>query len=243
MNVMTKTSKKLYTIFFIVILMITAVIIIDISFESSFEPVKTAYEKEDFSPSIPTESGVFRRDEFALEYDNIIEDDNIYRTLETYYSNRAYPGAPPYIPHQVLEKQGIGGNACLQCHENGGFVAKFNAYAPVTPHPELISCKQCHVENTTKTTFQLSNWFKISPPPLHQKALVSSPPVIPHSLQLRENCLACHAGPAAPREIKVSHPTRVNCRQCHVPAVEKVKTEIPDLSSPDTSQQFFRKLK
>ena len=38
---------------------------------------------------------------------------------------------------------------------------------------------------------------------------------MPHSLQNRENCLACHAGPAAPIEIKVSHPERSNCRQCH----------------------------
>jgi cytochrome c-type protein NapB len=48
------------------------------------------------------------------------------------------------------------------------------------------------------------------------KAIRTSPPVIPHSIELRENCLACHAGPAAPKEIRVSHPERVNCRQCHV---------------------------
>ena len=44
-----------------------------------------------------------------------------------------------------------------------------------------------------------------------------SPPVIPHKLFMRENCLSCHAGPSAPKEIRMSHPERVNCRQCHVP--------------------------
>jgi len=238
---MAKTLKKLYIIFFIVILMIAAVVILDISFLSSFDPIKTDYEKEDFSPSIPSESGVFRRERFALEYENMGKDDQHFRTLDKYYANRAYPGAPPYIPHAVEEKMGIGGKACLQCHENGGFVAKFTAYAPVTPHPELISCKQCHVENNSSATFKGTEWLKIAPPAIHQKALVSSPPVIPHGLQLRENCLACHAGPAAPQEIRVTHPLRVNCRQCHVPAVENPVRAMADTTN--ISPRFFRELK
>jgi nitrate reductase cytochrome c-type subunit len=44
-----------------------------------------------------------------------------------------------------------------------------------------------------------------------------APPTIPHPLQLRENCLACHAGPASRPEIRTSHPERARCRQCHVP--------------------------
>jgi cytochrome c-type protein NapB len=42
------------------------------------------------------------------------------------------------------------------------------------------------------------------------------PPPIPHDLQFRENCLACHGGPAAVAAIRTSHPERVNCRQCHL---------------------------
>ncbi len=45
-----------------------------------------------------------------------------------------------------------------------------------------------------------------------------SPLWIPHDLQLRGNCLACHGGPAAVAEIRTAHPERANCRQCHVPA-------------------------
>ena len=42
--------------------------------------------------------------------------------------------------------------------------------------------------------------------------------MIPHDLQLRGNCLACHAGPAAVEEIRTAHPERTNCRQCHLTA-------------------------
>ena len=50
-----------------------------------------------------------------------------------------------------------------------------------------------------------------------RQAIPGGPLLIPHSLQMRENCLACHAGPQAVVEIKTSHPERQNCQQCHVP--------------------------
>jgi cytochrome c-type protein NapB len=50
--------------------------------------------------------------------------------------------------------------------------------------------------------------------------LPGGPPPIPHGLQMRENCLACHAGPAAVAEIRTPHPTLVNCRQCHALSTE-----------------------
>jgi cytochrome c-type protein NapB len=43
----------------------------------------------------------------------------------------------------------------------------------------------------------------------------ASPPPIPHALQMRENCRACHAGPGAVAELRTTHPERVTCRQCH----------------------------
>ena len=33
---------------------------------------------------------------------------------------------------------------------------------------------------------------------------------------MRENCLACHTGPAVRQEIATTHPERSRCRQCHV---------------------------
>ncbi len=49
------------------------------------------------------------------------------------------------------------------------------------------------------------------------RATPGAPPTIPHTLQLWENCLTCHAGSASRVEIRTSHPERPRCRQCHVP--------------------------
>jgi len=51
------------------------------------------------------------------------------------------------------------------------------------------------------------------------RATVGAPPRIPHALQMRGECLACHAGPGARVELRTTHPERVRCRQCHVPEV------------------------
>ena len=49
---------------------------------------------------------------------------------------RAYPGAPPLIPHDAEVRKGL----CLTCHETG------LAGAPIVPHPTRNHfCLQCHV--------------------------------------------------------------------------------------------------
>ena len=137
------------------------------------------------------------------------------RDLATYYSLRAYHGAPPIVPHAV-DDASFGGNDCLQCHENGDYVPPLEAFAPVVPHPELSSCNQCHVTAKTDSLFVESDWQTVPPPTLGHSALPGSPPPIPHGLQLRDNCVSCHAGQAAPVEIQVLHPERESCEQCHV---------------------------
>ncbi|MCG8332721.1 MAG: hypothetical protein MI974_33860 [Chitinophagales bacterium] len=164
--------------------------------------------------SIPIERGVFARSAEALLYQEMPESQ---KGLEAYYQNRAYPGAPPIIPHQLISEKGIGGKNCLQCHQNGGYVEQFSAFAPITPHPDLLNCMQCHVPQKTNLAFQATNWEKMAAADIHQVAMPGAPPVIPHDLDMRNNCLSCHAGPSAPKEIRVSHPERVNCRQCHLP--------------------------
>ena len=183
--------------------------------------------------SIPIERGVFTRSEKALDYQGMPESK---RSLATYYDNRAYPGAPPTIPHLLISEKGIGGKNCLQCHQNGGYVDQFKAFAPVTPHPEWANCKQCHVPQKTKQSFRGSNWEKIAAPSIHRVAMVGAPPMIPHALDLKNNCLSCHAGSAAPKEIRVSHPERVNCRQCHLP----VNTEEIFIKPPSKAADFKR---
>lgn len=49
---------------------------------------------------------------------------------------RAYPGAPPLVPHDVEARKGV----CLACHETGV------GGAPIVPHPTRNHfCLQCHV--------------------------------------------------------------------------------------------------
>lgn len=147
------------------------------------------------------------------------------RNLSSYYELRQYPGSPPRIPHEVAPSFKGDEVKCLSCHERGGYDANLDAYAPVTPHPEYESCQQCHVPQRTKELFVENDWQSINPPPLGRSELGGSPPPIPHSLQLREDCIACHTGNAAVAEIRVEHASRGNCRQCHVPmvATEPVK--------------------
>lgn len=210
-------KKRLGIISLFVILFVTFIFVWNFSYEKGREDAYIPLKGNNLTPNIPSETGVFKRSKFAIDYANMPFDKNHERTLKTYYKNRAFHGAPPNIPHPIVEEQNVGGNSCLKCHENGGFVDKFNAYAPVVPHPELVSCKQCHVEQKKNTTFKPGNYSKVNAPSVgNNNALLTSPPVIPHQIQMHENCLSCHAGPSAPKEIRVTHPERVNCRQCHV---------------------------
>ena len=138
------------------------------------------------------------------------------RRLPDRDGRRAYPGAPPVIPHPLTAGE-MRAARCGTCHGRGGYVERFGAYAPPTPHPELSSCLQCHVPQHEVPLFVASNWEKVERPRIGGAALPGSPPPIPHDLQMRENCLACHGSPSAPPEIRTKHPERINCRQCHVP--------------------------
>ncbi len=148
------------------------------------------------------------------------------RNLANFYSLRQYPGSPPRIPHEVDLSFSGNETDCLSCHKKGGFSPEFGKFVPVTPHPENSLCYQCHAQVTTEESFVDTNWKSIQPPRLGQSFLSSSPPPIPHSLQLRENCIACHTGPAAVVEIRITHTTRGDCRQCHATAVQTAPLQM-----------------
>jgi len=225
--------KRLGIISLFVLLFIAFIVVWNYSYYQGQEEAYVPVEIEDSFYVIPSEAGVFKRSEYVLDYTKMPVDSKHQRTLETYYDNRAFHGAPPSIPHPVDERQNVGDNSCLKCHENGGFVEKYQAYTPVTPHPELVNCKQCHVAQNSKTLFKPGNFAELLAPKVgNNNALLTSPPVIPHQTQLRENCLSCHAGPSAPKEIRVSHPERTNCRQCHVPNTKEL-TEINAFTRKD----------
>lgn len=63
---------------------------------------------------------------------------------------RAYPGAPPLVPHDVEARKGI----CAECHATG------EQGAPITPHPTRTHfCVQCHVgQDRTVKPFVRSTW-------------------------------------------------------------------------------------
>jgi nitrate reductase (cytochrome), electron transfer subunit len=208
-------------------------------------------------PPIPAEADVFRLQpgDLALGEDDGRRAGARTRTLAVFRSLRAYPGAPPRVPHSLAPDE-FRASTCNACHERGGFTARFSAYAPVTPHPEYRNCLQCHAvddgvvgvaapgrlaarsdartERATAPDFVPLAWRTVQWPTIDQRAMPGSPPAIPHTLELRGNCLACHAGAGAVAEIRTTHPERANCRQCHVPSTYDVGSDA--FSRPITLQ-------
>ncbi|HEX6201195.1 MAG TPA: cytochrome c3 family protein, partial [Thermoanaerobaculia bacterium] len=133
---------------------------------------------------------------------------------------RLYDGAPPVVPHGEI------GIACIECHDREGVAVAGLGFAPPSPHsgtPGLsgaANCRQCHVDGSGARSIEpfVANAFAGLRQDLRSGARLSplAPPVIPHAVFLRGDCLACHAGPAAREEIRTSHPERARCRQCHV---------------------------
>ena len=133
---------------------------------------------------------------------------------------RAYDGAPPVIPHKNFAM------TCTLCHNLEGMEVPTVGYAPPSPHEGTLGmsamsrCRQCHVFAATAEVF-IANAFQ----PLRQdlrkggRLHALAPPIIPHAVFMRENCIACHTGPAAREVIRTSHPERTRCRQCHLPVL------------------------
>lgn len=164
---------------------------------------------------ILTEAGVFERTGVkAIKPE-------VERALTAYYQRRAYPGGPPSIPHPLFDEKSMGGKSCLGCHKDGGYMPMWKAYTPITPHPEMTNCRSCHVRPEAKDTFEPTTFAPAQHVELPKGAIPGAPPRIPHPLDMRSNCVACHGGPAAPKEIRTSHPERANCRQCHVTGAEQ----------------------
>lgn len=171
------------------------------------------------------------------------------RTRESYNALRAYAGAPPRIPHGLTPLEFRTGG-CKTCHERGGYSLRFGAYVPVTPHPEMGACLQCHVGDAKLMAIGLpstepsdrcrqchapgamrwreeSDWKGLAPPSPVRNALAGAPPVIPHDLELRGNCLSCHSAPAGVVGLRTPHPERANCRQCHLTTSATVREFVP----------------
>lgn len=143
-------------------------------------------------------------------------------------SRRAYAGAPPVIPHPPLTGK------CADCHTpEGGRVIPEVGIAPANPHTLTAGmsaesrCRQCHVFQQSEALFVDSDFSG-----LHfdvhtgDRATTSSPPTVPHTAFMREDCSACHCGPAARPEIVCNHADRVRCQQCHVQGYDPVELTL-----------------
>jgi cytochrome c-type protein NapB len=230
------------------VLMVLLVVVVGVTLEES----SAERSAPELVPSgsalqpVASEAGVYRlgMGDFAIAPDYVEDRGAHPRFMEMYRRLRAYPGAPPRVPHGLTEEE-YRRESCNTCHERGGWVTRLGAFAPVTPHPEQGSCLQCHVPrdelvgvplpepgaamvcdqchldpDRQPETFVASDWVSTTWPTTDIQAMEGSPHVIPHSVESRNNCLACHAGPAAIASIRVDHPERTNCRQCHVSAVQ-----------------------
>jgi len=130
---------------------------------------------------------------------------------------RLYDGAPPVIPHEEM------GADCIECHGVEGMALGDEGFAPPAPHDltkglsDSARCRQCHVARETDDVFRANTFVGLRQDLRSGKRLYpGAPPVMPHPAFMRENCLACHSGPAAREEIRTPHPDRPRCRQCHV---------------------------
>ncbi len=161
---------------------------------------------------------------------------------------RAFDGAPPTIPHTSF------GMACVSCHNLEGVAVEGVGYAPPSPHDKTLGmsavsrCQQCHVFAGTD---QVSTGNKVANHTVASNTVASrpfvgntfaglrqdlrpgrrlhphAPPTMPHKTLMRENCTACHAGPAAREEIRTSHPERPRCTQCHVSVETRSTFTVP----------------
>jgi hypothetical protein len=144
-------------------------------------------------------------------------------------------GTPPQIPHPLE-----GRDACLACHETG------LAGAPQVPadHAGRTNemCRGCHqpaMPATVGTTATSSaSGTAVAPPVESTPAVSGTVPAIPHPLEGRDDCLACHReGLGGAPQVPPDHEGRTSetCRGCHQPAIpiEAASTETP--SAPTAS--------
>ncbi len=139
--------------------------------------------------------------------------------------NLAYSGAPPVTKHEIRE---LGRGECLSCHLHGDAKELGKKKAPKTPHPELVRCEQCHVEEITAGVF-ITSTFEGHTYVMGLKPYKEAPALIPHPLTLRENCIGCHGLAENEERLRTDHPERVRCVQCHLLVNNDMPGPRPDL--------------
>jgi nitrate reductase (cytochrome), electron transfer subunit len=136
-------------------------------------------------------------------------------------TRRAYDGAPPVVPHPIDQTSAA---SCLACHGQPTVIGGVSV-AQIS-HPPYQNCLQCHAAGTgpgpgwthpsrsPALTLAANDFVGTSPPQLSRRAFDDAPPVIPHPVWMRENCMSCH-GAGGSSAVKPDHGGRQNCLQCH----------------------------
>jgi len=141
------------------------------------------------------------------------------RSLAERAALRAYNGAPPTVPHAV---DPVSSESCLACHGSGAIIG--GRVARPVPHERYANCQQCHAAAldlfAEESPFAESSFTGLPAPFEGERAWAGAPPVIPHSVQLRGECNACH-GILGREGLRTSHPWRQSCTQCHALSQER----------------------
>ncbi len=132
------------------------------------------------------------------------------RPAENKPLGRISPYAPPVVPHEDYD---VG--SCFDCHQTS------EMDAPMIPHERLENCKQCHVRQFDVPLFKGTAIITVPKLKRSSAKYKKGPPAIPHTVFMREKCLACHGHGSSRDIMKSLHQERVNCRQCHVESVHE----------------------
>lgn len=155
------------------------------------------------------------------------------KSIDERMSLRAYDGAPPVIPHAI---SGINVQTCRACHASG--LRAGDKTARMVSHTYLTNCTQCHVEAESVLPDPEpapANTFVGRRPSGYggTRAWAGAPPVMPHSMFMRTNCVACH-GEYGYDGWRPDHLSRTNCTQCHVSGAE-FEQLAPTFGVPDVA--------
>lgn len=163
-------------------------------------------------------------------------EENKEQSLRLRAERRAYAGAPPVVPHPVKQRSD---SSCLACHREGVTIRGF--LAPPMSHEHVSQCTQCHVVSDAPVPggwpqeylLSTENTFAgLAEPRDGERAWPGAPATIPHSTQMRTNCMSCH-GLNGREGLRSSHPWRDNCMQCHAPsAVLDQRAPLADELAP-----------
>ncbi len=157
-------------------------------------------------------------------------------------SRRAYHGAPPTVPHPIDQDHSV---SCLACHGQPTRIGAMDV--PQMSHAAYTNCIQCHAPSMgpgpalsrpppALATPLLDNQFTgLVAPTSGTRAYAGAPPTMPHTTEMRQNCITCH-GPGGSSVIKTTHPQRRNCLQCHATdATRETHPSYLNLAMPPVS--------